>query len=64
MKIGDQVRKIFLLIGASFLLSGCGEQSVNNTFSAVSEPEADDTEVSGTGSSHYAVHGTDTGNWK
>lgn len=36
--MGDQVRKIFLLIGASFLLSGCGEQSVNNTFSAVSEP--------------------------
>ena len=59
MKIGNQVRKIFLLIGASFLLSGCGEQSVNNTFSAVSEPE-----VSGTGSSHYAVHGTDTGNRK
>ncbi len=36
--MGDQVRKIFLLIGASFLLSGCSEQSVNNTFSAVSEP--------------------------
>lgn len=45
--MGDQVRKIFLLIGASFLLSGCSEQSAKNTFSAVSEPKADDTEVSG-----------------
>ena len=32
--MGDQVRKIFLLIGASFLLSGCSEQSAKNTFSA------------------------------
>lgn len=64
MKMGDQVRKIFLLIGASFLLSGCSGQSSKNMFPAVAETEADDTEVSGTGSSHYAVHGTDTGNWK